>query len=379
MRVLLSTTSGAGHFRPLLPLARALRRAGHELACAAPREATAMVEREGLRHLPFDGVAPDHPDRVATFSRAPGLPPEEARRLVGSVVFGRLNTSHALPGARAAVEAFRPDVVVHESAEVAVQIAAEVAGIASVAVHPVLALESFASAMASGVAPIRESLGLDPDETGRLLVDGPAVSWFPPSFDVPDAPQHIRRFRDPDLPGPGPLEERSLVHVTLGSEAPGLPFFAPVLTEAVTGAVRAGLPVVVATGRPLDPGLRAELPADVTIETWVDQPALLRRTRVVVSHAGAGTTINALATGVPMVAVPLFADQPDNADRIAATGCGRRVTPARTEIEDAVRALADGPPPSSSVRIAEEMATLPPADDAVPWIEELARSGARTR
>ena len=47
MRVLLSTTSGAGHFRPLLPVARALADAGHEIACAAPEEARAMVEREG--------------------------------------------------------------------------------------------------------------------------------------------------------------------------------------------------------------------------------------------------------------------------------------------------------------------------------------------
>lgn len=55
MRVLLSSTAGAGHFRPLLPFAWALQRAGHDLACAAPAEAALMVEREGLRHLPSTG------------------------------------------------------------------------------------------------------------------------------------------------------------------------------------------------------------------------------------------------------------------------------------------------------------------------------------
>ena len=372
MRVLLSTTSGAGHFRPLLPLARALQRAGHDLACAAPREAAGMVEREGLRHLPFDGVPPDEPERVDAFSRAPGLPRAEGRQLVGSVVFGRLNTTYALPGAHAAVAAFSPDLVLHESAELAVRIAAEAVGVRSVAVHPVLAMDAFPAAVAAGTAALRAALGLDPDARGRSIVEGPTVSWFPRSFDVPEAPAHVRRFRDPGGPVPGPLAQRSLVHVTLGTEAPGLPFFATVVREVVSGAAAAGLPVVVAVGRPVDTAVLAGVTGDVTVETWVDQAQLLPRTRVVVTHAGAGTTSNALAAGVPIVAVPLFADQPDNAERIEATGCGRRVAPVATDVADAVRALADGAPPEGCVRMAREQAALPPAGDAVPWLEELA-------
>lgn len=100
MRVLLSSTSGAGHFRPLLPFARALQRAGHDLACAAPAEAAPMVEREGLRHLPLDGVPGDHPDRLAVLGSVPTLPPDEARFLFGSVIFGRLNTTWRFPERR---------------------------------------------------------------------------------------------------------------------------------------------------------------------------------------------------------------------------------------------------------------------------------------
>ena len=150
MRVLMSTTAGTGHFRQLLPLAAGLTRAGHEVACAAPLEAAAMVEREGLRHLPFDGVPPEHPDRLAAFMQAPVLTPHEARHLIGSTVFGRLNTTAALPGAQAAVAGFAPDLVVHEAAELGVRLAAEAAGVPVVSVSPSLWVRAFPLAIAAG-------------------------------------------------------------------------------------------------------------------------------------------------------------------------------------------------------------------------------------
>lgn len=372
MRVLLSTTSGAGHFRPLLPIVRALLRAGHELACAAPPEAADMVRREGLQHLPFDGVPPDHAERIAAFSQAPSMTHAEAIHLVGSVVFGRLNTSHALPGAQRAVRDFAPDLVLHEAAEVATRIAAELVGVPSVAVHPALMIRTFPEAIAAGVSELRASLGLDPDESGSSLIDGPGISWFPPSFDLPDAPHQLRRFRDAAIPLPSALEDRSQIYVTLGSEAPGLPFFVPVLQQAVAGAARAGLPVVVATGRQLEPEVLAGIAGDIRPQPWVDQSEVLRRTRVVVCHAGAGTTLAALAAQVPVVAIPLFADQPDNADRLQETGCGIRVAPVADQIAEAVNGLL-GEVPDATRRMCREMADLPPAEDAVPWLESQAR------
>lgn len=371
MRVLMSTTSGTGHFRPLLPLALALTRAGHEVACAAPVEAAAMVEREGLLHLPFDGVPPDHPERIEAFAAAPTLPPHEARQLVGAVVFGRLNTTAALPGAQAAVARFAPDLVVHEAAELGVRLAAEAAGVPVVSVAPSLWVRAFPLAMAAGVADLRESLGLDRDEEGRSISDGEGISWFPRSFDLPDAPGQVRRFRDGSLPAPTPVEERSVVYVTLGTEAAALPFFAHVLPPVVRGAVQAGLPVVVATGKPVDPVLLGGIDGDVRVESWVDQAEVLRTARVVVCHAGSGTVLGALASQVPIVAVPLFADQPDNAARIAETGCGLQVPPTAARVEAATRELA-ARLPEGCVRMGRELAALRPAEDAVPWLEALA-------
>lgn len=375
MRVLLSTTSGSGHFRPLLPFARALERAGHELACAAPVEAAHMVEREGLRHLPFDGVPGDDPDRLAVLQQVPTLDPAAARQLFGSVIFGRLNTTHALPGARAAVEAFAPDLVLHEAAELAVRISAEAAGIPRVAVSPSLTIPAFVTSAASGIADLRAGLGLDPDPTGAGMLAAPTLSAFPVSFDVPGAADHdVHRFRDPDL-ATAAGTERDLVYVTLGSEAHSLPFFAPVLRDVVAGALSAGLPVVVSTGADVGGDVLAGLEGDLRVERWVDQAEVLSRARAIVCHGGSGSTLGALAAAVPLVVVPMFADQPDNAERVVATGCGSRVDPGPDlagRVGSAVRLVVDERPPGCD-RVAADIAALPPADDAVRWLEGLTR------
>jgi UDP:flavonoid glycosyltransferase YjiC (YdhE family) len=378
MRVLLSSTSGAGHFRPLLPVARALVSAGHAVACAAPAEAADMVTTAGLEHLPFDGVPEDHPGRAAVFGAVPSLPHDEAERLVGSEVFGRINTTYALPGAQAAVASFRPDLVVHEGGELAVRMAAETVGIPAVMVLPSLTLSSYVTAMAAGVAELRASLGLDPDADAEALLAGSALSWFPPSFDRPEAATYdVHRFRDADHPGPSSAADRALVYVTLGSEAASLPFFPDVLRQVVAGALRAGLPVVVSTGRPVAPELLAGLDGDLRVEEWVDQTAVLAQAHAVVCHAGSGTTLGALAAAVPVVAVPLFADQPYNAERVVMTGCGLAVHPGPAmadEVADAVsRLVAD--PPAGIGRVAAEIAALPPVAAAVPWLEACAGGG----
>ena len=57
----------------------------------------------------------------------------------------------------------------------------------------------------------------------------------------------------------------------------------------------------------------------------VPQPAILPHVDLVVTHAGNNTTTEALHHGKPMVALPLFWDQYDNAQRIAEAGVGARL------------------------------------------------------
>ncbi len=61
-------------------------------------------------------------------------------------------------------------------------------------------------------------------------------------------------------------------------------------------------------------------------EELVPQPAILPLVDAVISHAGNNTTTECLHFGKPIVALPLFWDQYDNAQRVAETGLGIRLS-----------------------------------------------------
>jgi UDP:flavonoid glycosyltransferase YjiC (YdhE family) len=85
---------------------------------------------------------------------------------------------------------------------------------------------------------------------------------------------------------------------------------------------------------------------------------------------------------VPLVVVPLFADQPQNARRVAEVGAGLAVEPNRDDVESTVRPLGDAiqtvlDDPSYRHRagaLADELRAEPPVDDAAPLFERSGRS-----
>jgi broad specificity phosphatase PhoE len=64
-------------------------------------------------------------------------------------------------------------------------------------------------------------------------------------------------------------------------------------------------------------------------ESWVPQIEALPHAALVVCHGGSGTMLGALAAGLPLVVMPLFADQYYNARRIEALNAGISVDPPR--------------------------------------------------
>jgi MGT family glycosyltransferase len=80
--------------------------------------------------------------------------------------------------------------------------------------------------------------------------------------------------------------------------------------------------VLLTVGRMFEPSLLGPVPANVDVEAWVDQAEVLDQADVVVCHGGSGTAFGAMAAGVPVVVVPVFADQFENGRRIAAAGAG---------------------------------------------------------
>ena len=75
------------------------------------------------------------------------------------------------------------------------------------------------------------------------------------------------------------------------------------------------------------------------VTDFVPQHAALARADVLVTHAGLNTVMDALAAGVPMLALPIAFDQPGVAARVVHAGVGLRLTHALASAKDIERAL----------------------------------------
>ncbi len=88
-----------------------------------------------------------------------------------------------------------------------------------------------------------------------------------------------------------------------------------------------------------------ELPANMWGEAQVPQTSVLPLVDVVISHGGNNTTTESIHFGKPMIVLPLFWDQYDNAQRVDELGFGIRLATydfADDELTGAVdRLLAD--------------------------------------
>jgi UDP:flavonoid glycosyltransferase YjiC (YdhE family) len=121
-------------------------------------------------------------------------------------------------------------------------------------------------------------------------------------------------------------------------------------------------------------------PANVHIERFMPQAALLPHCDLVVSHAGSGSVLGALAHGLPMVLLPIGADQPLNAARCQALGVADVLGPlsaAPEMVRAAVtRVLADGGFREAAERIRDEIAALPGPEYGVTLLDRLASKRA---
>jgi UDP:flavonoid glycosyltransferase YjiC (YdhE family) len=370
----------------MVPFAKACRDAGHEVTVAAPASFAAAVGATGLDHAPFADVPPDvlGPIYGGLFQ----LPQEEANRVVMADIFGRLDAQAALPGLTEIVDRWRPDVVVREFCEFASLVAAQKAGVpqVEVAIGLTSGLTTELPAVAAPLAELDAIADLPVGTAYQALVSAPVLSCVPVEVEGEDeaAGARVRRFCDSSLtaeqgPLPAPWGDRDhpLVYVTFGSVAAGLPPFAGLYRAAVDALAGEPIRVLVTTGRAVEPGSLAPVPANARVEQWWPQASVMPHTTVVVGHGGFGTTMMALAAGVPQVVIPLFAsDQFLNAERVAAIGAGVCLDGGPGAVSGLAQAVADllgQPAYALNARgVAAAMAGLPDVASSVPFLEELA-------
>jgi UDP:flavonoid glycosyltransferase YjiC (YdhE family) len=385
MRVLLTTKRGAGHFGPLIPFAHAFRRSGADVVVAAPHSALDMVRAEGLSASAFDD-APEH-ERDAVFAAAWQRPEEDRGPYVFAEVFARLDARAALPGMLDICRQWRPDVVLSEITEFAGPLVAHAVGIPAICVGISQQGKGEEVAAASAVIPALDELGaelgLEPDPDGDRVLSIPYFTLVPEALEDPATPvtRGAWRFRDFEIAGGGASSaawargDRPLVYLTFGSVVPTMEFFPGVYRAALDALSALPVDVLVTVGRDRDPGELGPLPANVHAERWVPQREIMSHATAMVCHGGSGTVTMGLAAGVPMAVVPLFADQPWNAERVAALGAGIALDGAAEAIAglaDAVsRLIVDPAYRVNAARVAGEMRSLPTVDVAPAIVREL--------
>ncbi|MFF5187968.1 nucleotide disphospho-sugar-binding domain-containing protein [Streptomyces sp. NPDC000345] len=374
MRILLTTAPLPSHLFHLVPLAWALRAAGHEVLVAAQEEFAAQVTAAGLPAAPLaPGAAlPDMIGRDRAGRPVPWVagPEEKARR--SGHGFGRL-AAHALPATAALVRAWRPALIVSEPSEFAGGLVAAQEGVpwAELDWGPVV-LPAFTAGAHDELTPERARRGLAamPEPHLRLDVCPPGIR----GTTAPRARSRPMRFvpYNGSATAPDWLGEQSAlprICVTLGS------FAAAASHRALLDAVLAGLAgldaeilVTAETADGCPPGVRpvGRLPLDL----------LLPHCALVVHHGGIGSLLTALHHGVPQLCLPLAGHDAQHADRLAALGAGRGLDPAEATAQ-AVRAhavplLTDPRHRAAAARASRDLARLPGPDRLVTVLEELA-------
>ena len=111
-----------------------------------------------------------------------------------------------------------------------------------------------------------------------------------------------------------------------------------------------------------------ELAPNMTGAEFLPQPAILPHVDLVITHGGNNTVTEAIHFGKPMVVLPLFWDQYDNAQRMAECGFGVRLPTYEFEdaqLHEAIDRLVPGPEPrlrEASSRLQRDPGTVLAAD-----------------
>jgi UDP:flavonoid glycosyltransferase YjiC (YdhE family) len=331
MRVLLACSlGGLGHLTPLVGVARAVRRLGHDAVVLVPPALVAAIESE---RLPYE--VGDEPPRTVidkTWARVRAGPAAAVVGLIDRELFAKECTRAMLPAVRELRDRWRAELVIRESCEYASAVAACEAGIAQAQVG--ISQAQVEWDVLGMVSPIINRF--DP-RVAAAIAQAPYLTAFPASLDPSPWPD-TRRCRQPQargdaLPDWRPGDRRPLVYVTFGNVIGHLPEAVGVFRSALDAVSGLSARVLLTVGRAIDIASLGNIPENTRVEPWVAQPDVLTHAEMVVCHGGSGTTMAALAAGVPLVICPLFADQAAN---------GRVIETARAGVVVTGRALGLG-------------------------------------
>jgi UDP:flavonoid glycosyltransferase YjiC (YdhE family) len=366
-RVVASFVGGWGHAEPLLPVARLAASLGHGVTFAGQRAVTPMLAALGFE---TEVVGPD----TLTAERLPLQPVDRAaEQAVLRDHFVARYGQHRFLALADRFQRLEAGLVVCDEVDVGAVAASEHLGIPCVTVS-VIAAGRLAGPAVVGTAwnRLRLDHGLDADPEGSKLPGTLGLYPSPRSLRDPrqgwPAPLHAVRPAILERAARGPIPVRPLVYATLGTvfnvESGDL------LARLAAALGQIDADALLTVGPNIEPGELGGVARNVHVERFVDQHEVLRRCSAVVTHGGSGTVIAALSLGIPVVVLPLGADQPDNADRCHELGAGivlDAIGATPVTIAGAVdTVLRDERYAAAAARLAAEASAQPPVHDLTP-------------
>ena len=382
MRALFTCQAGAGHWRPLVPFARALQASRHEVAFATTLIGSAGLAEHGFRCFIAGRDDADEPPDRPDGEEATVEPPQAP--FVWANLFAGSRAARSLPDLLAIGRDWRPSLIVREISEFGGCVAAERLDIPHAAVQVSAWRPHLHRLIAEPLNRLRVGVSLPPDPELAMLYRHGLLTPLPPSMRDAAAPlppttravRHVPFDHDGSAGLPdwvARLPAAPTVYATLGTaynRTPG------VLRAILAGLRDEAVNLIVTVGSNQDTADFGPQPSHVHIERYLPQSLLFPRCDLVVSHGGFGTMLTALGNGLPMVVVPIAADQPDNAQLCSALGVAETIAPnGRTAaaIQGAARAvLRDARFRRNAERLRDEMGAMAGPERAAAWLERLA-------
>jgi MGT family glycosyltransferase len=386
--ILLVPLSGLSHIESVLGILTELVARGHRVSCPVSADFVEVIEATGATpvHQPVSAVMPSKAED-----------PDDRVTVASEVCFGMAR--QMLPHLEELFDADRPDLVLYDSSAYAAYALALRWGIPSVALAPNrlsapddLRPTDWLPSMAQTQRAVRHRATFD-SWLAEQGIDLPVVDFVRrPSRCLMLIPRLLQpqperldpkvfTFIGPCVDGrpeqePWPAPHRPLVLVSLGTVyTDSLDFF----RHAIAALSGQGWQVVLSVGaNHIDPADLDPLPSDVEVYRWVPQRSVLRVASLFVTHAGAGSSSEAVTFGVPMIAVPQATDQFDNAAMLAEAGLAVVLNSAEVmpdRLRNAAREVLASPVMAAAAQAA---ASSVPADGARTAVDALERvlSGA---
>ncbi|GGM13864.1 glycosyl transferase [Streptomyces fumigatiscleroticus] len=361
MRILFSSTPQHGHLLPELPLARAFRDRGDEVAVITSASFGPLFAAEGITLLP---VGPEIPDLLAEAARLAGVDdPTVPDPAVAAELFAGARIDLTADAAIAAADEFGPDLIVAEATDyvgplVAASLKVPYAKLAFGPLIPAQFTDVF-DAVAErryqerGLAMPQPTWYLDPcPEVLR------APDWQAPEGRIPLRPEAHRGAGTPDTAGTTPAAgARPKVLLSFGTH-----FAAPQVLRPIIDSLPAKADLVVTLGLTATAADYGDGLDHVQFVGFTPLAELLDGIDLVVTHGGAGTTLGTLSRGLPLVVVPQGADQFLQAGAVAGSRTGVAVMPpaGAEAVADAVTEVLDNEEYRTNARrAADQIAAMP--------------------